>query len=216
MELLSTKEKQKLLYEAITEWKLEYKKYKMKVNSYLFLVLTAFIIITAFMFFLNDIAGYICLIATSIYALGVVVPSVDEASKVNKCNLNNVHNIKVGVLRRKYYKQRKFSIFLAEKGQYRELDVVRATDLQFNFFRVGDKIICFEFYPKEFAVTYMPAKLNDDDIKRLEKDIYTPSKKDVEGFAKFRREITLYDNYLFYALILIILVSRNYYRNKNK
>ena len=201
----STEEKKKIVHKAIADWKKEYRNYRCWVNVYLLITFIPFFLASIILFRYNPIFGYFCTVFTCGYVLLAIVPSLNEWGKIDRCNLNNIHNIRVGVIRRKYYRQRKFSIFIAERSNYKELDIVRVTELQFDRFRVGDKIIYFEFYPGAFAVTYMPEELYDNDIEELEKDIYTPTIKDIEGFIKFRREITSNDNYLFYSIILAIL-----------
>ena len=148
---LTTKEKEKILRNTIAEWKKEYKAYQTMLNIYLWIILVPFAFMCFVLYRFDALVGYICTVITSFYTILAIVPTVDELGKINKCNVKNIRNIKVGVIRRKYYRQRKFSIYLADITKYREIDIVRVTTSQFDKFRVSDTIIYFEFYPRRFC-----------------------------------------------------------------
>ncbi len=203
----NTDDKQKIIHEEIAKWRIEYKKYRFWINVRLLLVFIPFVVFSIILFHFDSLSGYICSVFTCSYVLFVIVPALEEWGKISKCNLNNIHNIKIGIIRRKFYRQRKFSIFLAEIANSREIDIVKVTSSQFDKFRVGDKIIYFEYYPGAFAITYLPQELYDNNIEEIEKNVYTPTEKDIEEFVKFRRDITLYDNYLFFIVIIMVIIT---------
>ena len=112
MEKVTTEEKQEIIQKTIKQWKKEYIEYRSWVNLYTSVLFIPFVIASIWLFYVDDIVAILCSIFTIIYFCTAIIPSIEEWNRIKKCNLNNIHNIKVGVIFRKYYRQRTFSIFL--------------------------------------------------------------------------------------------------------
>ena len=148
MEELLTEENKKLITDALTKWKREYKDYRFWTNIFLLVLYIPFVFGCIVLYRVNHVIAYVCTALAVWYLLFAILPAIKEYSIIKKCNINNINTIKIGIIRRKMYKNRMFSICVIYGTSITETCNVKASEIQFNKFKINDKIIFFEYFPR--------------------------------------------------------------------
>ena len=203
---LNSNEKKKLIYNEIDKWKKEFKRYSLCLCLYSYFILFILISFSIMLFLVNIILGIFWSVFTIIYLLGIVIPRLLIWDEIKKCNINNIYNLNIGIIQRKFYSRKKFLIYVNKDKSSKVKPDIYCTNRQFKHLLVNDKVIFFEFLHEKYGIIKKPRQVKDSEIELLKNNCYTPTEKDLELFTNFRKSITLYDNYLICIIIAIILI----------
>ena len=168
---LSPEEKQKLLYKEINIWKEEFRKHDFKLCVYSLFTFSLLALASIVLLYINSLIASVAIIITTIYLGLVVIPNILAWNQIKKCNTNNIHNFKLGVIRQKYYRQRKFSLFVVKLEDIEKEARIHCTEEQFSRIKLDDRIVYFEFLSGEYGIIKLPYGINDEDLELLENNI---------------------------------------------